>query len=280
MRMARLVRKKLTKGMVASYARQGKNIAKMLSNPSGTVKMFGELTKHQIKSNPFIKHIIRHRDVDTKEYAEAFKRMSEEELPSMATLRTLSKSLNIQDPQELVDLTTKNPDFIVKHIGKMTNAQREDLRVSIESDTNEAPLSSSWLSYGTYVSDKNNPNRGVLYLTPAKGNQFKTPPTTLAIWEKMKRKVGRTTYNKDGTRKGANYGAGTILHQYIPRSTWRVVRNPEEQKRAPEKEKQPSKTKQLVDKKIKKTINKNDIVKTYKAGKKNAKKLSKKIKRK
>lgn len=44
----------------------------------------------------------------------------------------------------------------------------------------------------------------------------------------MKRQIGFTQYNKDGTRKGASFGAGTILHQYIPRSKWRKVQSPED----------------------------------------------------
>lgn len=277
MRLARLVKKKLTRSMSAHYLRKGKNVGQMLKNPTETIKMFGEITKHQVKSNPFIRVLVNRKNTDPKKYAEAFRRMSEAELPSQATLRTLSKTLKINDVEQMVNLAINNPEYIQKHIAGLSNNEKEDLRVSIESDTNEASLSSSWLAYGTYVSDKKNPNRGVLYLTTKDDVKFKTPPTTLGVWEQMKRKRGVSSFNKDGTRKGASFGAGTILHQFIPQSTWRKVNNPEEQAHAPDSEKASTKIKRSVKGKVsektKKTLNKTGAMKTINNSKKKVNKV-------
>lgn len=135
--------KKFVRTKGAHFLRKGRSLTHILKNPTETVKMFGQLTKQQFKSNPFIKVLLKGKDSDPTKYAEAFKRMSESELPSMATLRTLGKTLKIEDPEKIIDMAINNPKAIEKHIAQLSNKGKEELRVSIESDTNEAPLSSS-----------------------------------------------------------------------------------------------------------------------------------------
>lgn len=228
-RLGRLAYNKLGVGRLKSLGYSVKDITGKALNPIKTIKAFGQLQKEQIKRNPFIQKLMS-ADAETKEYAEAFQRMSEEELPSMQTLRVFGEILGVKDPKKVIDIAINNPKRLENAIKTQTNAKKEKIRQAIESDTNEAPLSSSWLAYGTYVSLKNNPDRGELYLTTKTGAQFKTPPVTLGLWNKMKKQIGVTVY-KNGKRSGASFGAGTILHKYVPRSKWRKVTNPEEIKK-------------------------------------------------
>ena len=182
-------------------------------------KGMGEIFEKQLKKNPKIRKILTAKK-NSVEYKKAFKNLADKKLPSQRLFRTLMDHLEIPDPSQLIKQLKEKPEAVMNRMKTLPKKKLEDIEDAASSDINEAALSSSWLGYGTFIPSRVNSNKGVINLTTKYGKQFKTPLVNKLLWDKMKKQMGVTIYKK-GQRSGASYGAGTILHKYVPQRQWK-----------------------------------------------------------
>ena len=185
-------------------------------------KLLSALLQENITSNPFIKEVLT-ADINSQKYKEAFKKLADKELPTLDGFREIMSALNIKDPSKLISDLKNKPEQILNKIKNAPPEVQEKITNAVNADANSAPLSSSWLAYGTFIPNLSNPSQGRIILTTKTGKQFQTPSGPVAVWNKMKKQIGVTIY-KNGKRVGASFGAGTILHRFYPRRTWRKVK--------------------------------------------------------
>lgn len=199
------------------------DLAKRYANPKNIFIDMGGHMEAQIKSNPFVRNILSAQK-ESKAYQDAFQKLQDKNLPQMEGYRSLIQATGIRDPLQMIDDLKNRPQEVIEKVKKQPKEKMQKIKDAFESDINEAPLSSSWLAYGTFIPSRTNPDKGEIHLTTKDNLKFKTPPQPRTLWDKMRKKIGITVY-KNGKRSGASYGAGTILHKYVPQRLWRKEPN-------------------------------------------------------
>lgn len=142
--------------------------------------------------------------------AQTFKDLDIPQIEAVKKLAQLTK----QTPKQVIDdLKTGKIDVKIK---RLTKQQRDDVYESLESDVNQASLSSSWLAYGTFIPTKQNKNLGELIVVTKEGEKIKINKLLKRFeWDRMRNQIGVTRYKK-GKRVGNSFGAGTLLHRFAP----------------------------------------------------------------
>lgn len=191
-------------------------------------KLFEVYKKEIAKYKNVLRGVITAEEIEAlkslKYDKRVFNELARKGLPQNNALHEIIKKLNL-DYKEFLKYEN-NPGALADRLRNLSKKDMTDITDAMKEDINEAPLSSSWLAYGSFVPVGSDSLHGRLRLTTKDGTKFETGVTERAVWEAMKNQVGVTTYYKG--KRSAEHGAGTILWRYVPRSSWKKISSAKE----------------------------------------------------